>query len=266
MNLRIKKAAAIGALTISMGTLALGVAGMNPALANEEQPAGAVVVDGNASGATSLSASTTTTRWCGWYLSGVDTELQLTAASNTYDGSRIVLSAEDSGLEVFVNGLQAFGDGSFSDYSSDEANCSWYGSSNIQEAHVRVTANNATFTGTADRGGSPDPTDTSMNFVLSDTDEALSLDVTEADVSCTSFGFDLTAATDIHSGSLTSTTVMSASDQAVGDDPVVGTNDRCVWSVGYATAIPAGKVPTYGGVLYVYTGPTLTTTLEIIGD
>jgi hypothetical protein len=43
----------------------------------------------------------------------------------------------------------------------------------------------------------------------------------------------------------------------------VSTNNFCEWSTKYEINIPAGMSPTYGNVVYRWTGPTLTHTLEI---
>jgi hypothetical protein len=242
MNLKTKKALASGTLALSLGALALGIAAVNPALANEEQQ-----FDSTGSGTTSFVAETMTQAWCGWYLQGIDSSLTMTATSERYDGSEIGLSADDTGLEVFV--------GSSSTYSDQADNCSWYGSSNQQAAWVTVNANHAGFTGTADREV-PDPTDDSMNFMLDSVVNPLTLTITAGET-CASDNFIVDQLDSISDGDLFSNPVKSAIETDVL------TTDRCGWDVVYGTKIPTGKVPKFGGVVYDFTGPTLTTTLEI---
>jgi hypothetical protein len=43
----------------------------------------------------------------------------------------------------------------------------------------------------------------------------------------------------------------------------VTNNNFCQWSAKYEIKIPSGMTPTYGGVTYRWTGPTLTHTLVI---
>jgi hypothetical protein len=253
MNLKTKKALASGALAISLGALALGVAGISPAIAEGESgaPADPIVLNGEAPGtpgtssSTSTSTSTETLDWCGWYLSGVDGELSLEPDTVTkYAGEAIELSAEDAGLSVFVGGT--------STHSEATDNCSWYGVDNKQEISVTVTASGYEFDGEVD-GGSGDE---SMDFIL-DSGNPLNIDVT-ADTTCTSGGFGIDDQASIYSpDTLISKPVTSNSQSAVT------TVDKCDWSVDYVTSIPGGLIPLYGGVIYDFVGPTLTTTLSI---
>ena len=243
MNIKTKKALAGGALVISLGALALGVAGVSPALATSQAP------DPSGGGETQLSASTETGAWCGWYLTDVSSELVLepvNALETTYVGTAIDLTATDPlGSSAFVGGTDF--------HDEDTTNCSWYGAPNQQAVEVSIEADSANFEAMAEFYN--DETDTSMDFSLT-SENRLTITVDEDVAYCN--GFFVTPETSIYGGALTSTPIESA----VYTD--VGTTDRCDWDVTYTTSIPAGLVPTYGGTTYSYTGPTLTTTREII--
>lgn len=243
MNSKFKKALAGATLSLAIGAMAIGIAGVGPALAATTQPGSGDV------GLTesTTSASTTTLPWCGWYLTGIDATLALDASNSTYDGTEIDLTASDDGIEAFVNGSGT--------YSSATDNCSWYGSANQQAAWVSVVANSAAFTATTP--ADTDGTDSSMNFNL-DSANKLNITVTEnPDGSCVADGFTLVPDASVFDGTLSSNPIKSAASVDVT------TTDRCAWSMNYATKIPGGKVPTYGEATYTFTGPTLTTTLDI---
>ena len=254
MNIKTKKALAGGALVISLGALALGVSGVGPALATSEGPLP------SGGGDTDLTASTLTGAWCGWYLTDVSSELVLepvNALETTYVGTAIDLTATDLlGSSAFVGGTDVHDD--------DTTNCSWYGAPNQQAVEVSIEADSANFEAMAEFYN--DETDTSMDFSLNSdnpltitVDEDLATDeVTGLRLYCN--GFDVTEVTTIY-GTLLDL-ISNPISSAVYTD--VGTTDRCDWDVTYSTSIPAGLVPTYGGTTYSYTGPTLTTTLEII--
>ena len=244
MNIRIKKALASGALAISLGALAFGVAGVSPALATDTPapPADPQVLG---DGATDLDTSITSVAWCGWYLSGVAADLTLVpvdGVTTTYNGLEIPLTAENSGLTAFVGGDN--------EHVDDVDNCSWYGDSNTQAVEVTITASSVLFSAESSLGS-----DAEMNFSLEESNK-LNITVDQVEESCV--GFTTTSEDPIWGEDTTSNPVTSA----VYTD--VGTNDICDWSVTYTTSIPGDMVPTYGGSIYSYTGPTLTTTLEII--
>lgn len=242
MNIKFKKALAAGSLTLALGGLALSFTGVGAAIAATTAPSGSDV--GTATSSTT--ASTTTLPWCGWYLTGIDSALTLSGAT-VYDGTEVSLTAADTSLEAFVNGS--------STYSAADDNCSWYGNTNKQAAWVSVTADTAAFDAstTADTAG----TDNSMDFAL-DTDNKLNITAVEdPSANCTTNGFSITADASVFGTTLSSNPVKSA----LSTD--VTTHDKCTWSMNYATKIPGGKVPTYGDATYTFTGPTLTTTLDI---
>jgi hypothetical protein len=247
MNIRIKKTLASGALAISLGALTLGVAGVSPSLAapgTDDDVSRNPQVLGSSE--TTLDTSITSVTWCGWYLTGVSGALTLAPSDGVtelYDGTEIPLTVSNDGLSVYVGGDAT--------YSDSPENCSWYGDSNKQAVEVTVTASTDAFTASSSVGS-----DTAMDFYL-DSENPLNIGITE-DTECA--GFTTTSADQIQGADLVSNPVTSAVFT------LVGTNDICDWSATYTTSIPAGMVPTYGGSLYSYTGPTLTTTLEIITD
>jgi hypothetical protein len=158
-----------------------------------------------------------------------------------YDGDAIPLSAQNTGLSAHVGGSSL--------YDELPDNCSWYGPDNKQAVAVTLSTTTNSFTATNLMG-----TDAEMDFNL-DSDNKLNISV-EKDTACT--GFTTTDLDAIFGEDNESEPVSSALSASVG------TNDVCDWSITYETSIPAGMVPTYGGTLYSYTGPTITTTLEII--
>jgi hypothetical protein len=252
MNVKTKKALASGALAISLGALALGVSGISPALAEVENgaPPNPVVLNDGTPGeesSTTITASTETLAWCGWYLSGVDGSINLAPETETkYDGTAINLSAEDSGLSVFVGGT--------STHSPEADNCSWYGDLNKQEVSITVLASSFAFD--AEVNGGAGSGDTSMDFTL-DSGNPLNIDVTPSE-NCTTNLFVIDDEASIYSPSTLDSKPVSSNAQAA-----VQTVDKCDWSVDYVTSIPGGLIPLFGGVTYDFVGPSLTTTLEI---
>lgn len=259
MKIRIKRALATGALAISLGALALGVAGINPALAETSgAPPTPEIIDDISS--TTLGSSTQTLSWCGWYLSGVSESIQLVPVddpdtvgliesdgpdANKYDGTEILIGASDSDISLFVNGN--------SSYLDDADNCSWYGDPNKQEVWVSVEASGVSFDAVSDNAGP----DSSMNFDLENSNP-LNLNVVPDQFCVPTYGFSIDAEASIYDvDSLESFPVKSNSQASVG------TTDMCSWTVNYVTSIPSGLVPVYGDALYTYTGPLLTTTMEV---
>lgn len=254
MNVKIKKKLAGGALALSLGALALGVSGISPALAEVgsgapeapvvlNQGIDEAIIEGTSS-ETTISASTDTLPWCGWYLSGVTTSLALQPDVETdYDGTAIELSAEDTGLSVFVGGS--------STHSILENNCSWYGDTNKQEVWVSVAVSSVEFDAEVGEGTG----DISMDFDLDNTNP---LNINVVPTSCATEVFTVDESASIFSpGSLQSYPVKSNIESAVD------TTDKCDWSVDYVTSIPGGLVPLIGGATYTFVGPLLTTTLEV---
>ena len=241
MHIKTKKALASGALAISLGALSFGVAGIGPSFAVAPTPP----EDPQGGGTTSTTTSVSSVDWCGWYISGVEESLVLANETGitTYSGDEIPLTAENSGFSAHVGGA--------STHDDDPENCSWYGDGNKQAVEVTLTANRDSFEATLPEG----LIDTEMDFSLTG-DNPLNITVAE-DTACE--GFTAPDSSDVIQGTdLVSTPVTSNVYN------LVGTNDVCDWTITYTTNIPAGMVPTYGGTLYSYVGPTITTTLEII--
>jgi hypothetical protein len=249
MNLMLKKSLAGVTLSLAMAGLLAGTMAVGPALANQQQDE----PEGGFPGTdATTSASTYTLPWCGWYLTGVSDSLTLNSSSSSYDGTEIALSGEDTELFAFVNGSES--------YSDATENCSWYGAENRKAAQVTVTANGSAFDGSADgalENGGRDLEDTSMDFTL-DADNKLNIAVNEdPDGACTADGFQVNPDASMYEGVLSSTPIQSAIATEVT------TTNRCAWSMEYSTKIPAGMSPKYGALTYDFTGPTLTTTLDI---
>jgi hypothetical protein len=243
MNLLLKKSLAGVTLSLAMAGLLAGTMAVGPALANQQQEEPENGFEGISA---STSASTYTLPWCGWYLTGVSDSLTLNGSSTSYDGTEIELSGEDTELLAFVNGSES--------YSEATDNCSWYGAENRKAAQVTVTANGSAFDG-APEGG--DENDTSMDFAL-EAENKLNIAVNEdPDGACTADGFQVNPDASMYNDVLSSTPIQSANSTDVT------TTNRCAWSMEYSTKIPAGMSPKYGALNYFFTGPTLTTTLDI---
>jgi hypothetical protein len=242
MNLLLKKSLAGVTLSLAMAGLLAGTMAVGPALANQQQEEPEGGFEGISA---TTSASTYTVPWCGWFLTGVSTELVLDGSSTSYDGRAIDLTGEDTDLMAFVNGSDT--------YSAAPENCSWYGASNTKAAQVTVTANGSTFDGTPEGG---DDEDQSMDFDLV-ADNKLDISVLDPDGACAADGFQVNPDASVYEGVTSSTPIESA------DVENVSTIDRCAWSMEYSTTIPADMSPKYGALNYYFTGPTLTTTLDI---
>jgi hypothetical protein len=244
MNLLLKKSLAGVTLSLAMAGLLAGTMAVGPALANNQQDE---PDEGFAGISATTSASTVTLPWCGWYLTGVSDSLNLVGAQEKYDGTELELSGQDDELVAFVNGSET--------YSDSADNCTWYGAQNTKAARVTVSADGASFDARPDGG---DESDNSMDFVL---DEANKLDIAviqNPDGACTADGFQVDADASVYESNLSSTPIQSAAADSVT------TTNRCGWSMQYNTTIPGGLSPWYGDLTYFFTGPTLTTTLDIL--
>lgn len=252
MNILLKKVAAIAALPIATTGLVVGLIGSGPAFAYDmpgtvSNPSAtpAALADGDAS----VSASTKTVPWCGWTVSGLPNTLVLTdtsvAAGQTskYVGSEISLAGASGSISAFVSGTGAAA-------TEDVDNCSWYGDDNKQGLAMTVRASGAGFSATAAQGGA----DAGMGFDLTEL-KPLSITPTYA-ASCAN-GFTTSDSLSVYAGSLGSNPVTTKSKASVS------TTTACSWTLDYAATIPAGKEPKFGDQVYTFTGPTLTTTVNI---
>ena len=122
---------------------------------------------------------------------------------------------------------------------------------------MTVAASSAAFTASAKGAGvgGADVADAGMGFSLDTIDNALTIDPTYAP-SCSSA---LTTNSDlsVYLGHETSTPLTTLNKS------LIDTTSACTWGLAYAANIPAGLMPKFGNKLYTFTGPTLTTTVNI---
>jgi hypothetical protein len=252
MNLRLKKALAIAAMPLAGAGLVVGLMTAGPAYAGD-MPGTVANPSATpaplASQAASVAASTKTVPWCGWTVSGLPTGLTLedTAAksagkASSYKGVDIALGGSTSGVSAFVSGSTTA--------STDADNCSWYGDTNKQGLTMTVTASRANFTA---RPAGESADDAGMGFSLTSSSK---LTITPAYTGC-SDAFVTSNNLSVWADQLASTPV-TASDKSL-----VTTTSACTWGLTYAAKIPGGMKPLFGDKTYAFTGPTLTTTVNI---
>ena len=192
--------------------------------------------------------------WCGWYVSTDEaTELALepdVGAPTSYTGAAIALTktaAENTAYVGPSSGLTAKG---------NSTDCSWFTTGNKYGARYDVVASGNNFAASALLGSGATP-DAEMDFQAIATTNPLKITNTGIE-SCSAEGFEPDPSAELYGsgGTLTTTpwTVLTAD---------VVNNNFCQWSAKYEIKIPSGMTPTYGGVTYQWTGPTLTHTLVI---
>ncbi len=192
--------------------------------------------------------------WCGWYVSTDDATdialLPVDGAPEEYTGTEIALAETAAQNTAYVGpqaGLTTKG---------LETHCSWFTESSKYGARYDVVADGNTFAASAVLTGG-ETVDSEMNFYAESGSNPLVITNTGIE-SCTSQGFDPSPTAELYGsgGTLTTTpwTVLTAD---------VVNNNFCQWSAKYEIKIPSGLIPTYGGVTYKWTGPTLTHTLVI---
>ena len=252
MSLFLKKVVAIAALPLAAGGLLVGLMSAAPALA-ADMP-GSVSDPSStpaplASQEATVSAETKTVPWCGWTVSGLPTGLALTdseatvSAPSKYKGAEIILGGSNTGIAAFVSGGNAV--------TTDADNCSWYGDGNKQGLAMTVTASRDNFTARA-AGEAAD--DAGMGFSLATATNPLTITPT----------YDACSAAFVTSANLSvSTDNLTSNPVTASDKTLVDTVSSCTWGLTYAAKIPAGMKPLFGDKLYTFTGPTLTTTVNI---
>lgn len=192
--------------------------------------------------------------WCGWYVSTDETTdialLPVDGEPTEYTGEEISLAESATVTTAYVGpqgGLTAQG---------ESTDCSWFTNGSKYGARYDVTADGNTFAASAVLSGG-ETVDSEMNFYAESGTNPLVITNTGIE-SCTSQGFNPSATAELYGlgGTLTTTpwTVLTAD---------VVNNNFCQWSAKYEIKIPSGLIPTYGGVTYKWTGPTLTHTLVI---
>jgi hypothetical protein len=193
--------------------------------------------------------------WCGWYVSTDETTeiaLQPIEGEPTeYTGLEISLAETATETTAYVgpeSGLNS---------RPDITDCSWFTTGSKYGARYDVTASGETFTAYAVLPVGGDTPDTPMNFEA--TSGTNPLRITNVGIeSCSSDDFTPSLSAELYGSGATLTTtpwtVLTAD---------VENNNFCQWSAKYEIKIPTGLIPTYGGVTYKWTGPTLTHTLVI---
>jgi hypothetical protein len=241
MNIKFKKALAASSLTLALGGLAVGMTGVAAAVAVD-----APGISGD-SGSAVAGATTVTLPWCGWHVAGLPSTLNLvgdeaTGTTAKYAGLEIPLSSTADNISTHVGGS--------STYSSADDNCSWFDDSKKQAVKLTIAADGTAFI--ANAGENPDA---GMNFDLNGSTNALHVTATPVADSCSNFG--VTPSASIGGATLSSPTLTSPNVAGVT------TKNVCAFSLEFATKIPGGMIPAYGDQTYNYTGPTVTSTLEI---
>jgi hypothetical protein len=236
--MRKKKLAALFAIPVS--TLLVIVGTQSSIIAS------AIIVEGVGETPITTAASADTLEMCGWRISGVASSITLanTDTSLEYVGSEYALAGEDEEILIYLSAT-----------SVADTRCSFY--SDYKGAQVKVSWDGSSFT------SSPD---TSLNWNTAD--KALTIAYT--DTGCTadwitesSVRIDAAFETgdEVIPAMIPATAVGASaySPDSVGSP----TFPSCGFSAAYATAIPAGKIPTRPGTTYSFTGPILTSTLVL---
>jgi len=192
--------------------------------------------------------------WCGWYVStDGSTEIVLApdeGAPEEYTGEEIALTATAAENTAYVGPASALTS------KGSETDCSWFTTGSKYGARYDVEASGSLFAASALLGGVATPDDF-MDFDATVTSNPLKITNTGIE-SCVGDGFIADEGAELYGSGATLTTT----PWTVGVDDVKN-NNFCQWAAKYEIKIPAGKVPTYGGVTYKWTGPTLTHTLVI---
>ena len=190
--------------------------------------------------------------WCGWYVSTDEASdialVPIAGAPEEYTGLEIALAQTAATTTAYVGPASGLTEKQASD------SCSWFTEGSKYGARYDVEADGSIFAASAMLSGGA-TADTEMNFTATDGTNPLVITNTGID-DCSSEGFIPAGSAEISDGNLTTTpwTVLTAA---------VLTNNFCQWSAKYEIKIPSGLIPTYGGVTYKWTGPTLTHTLVI---
>jgi hypothetical protein len=190
--------------------------------------------------------------WCGWYVSTDSATdialLPIEGEDEEYTGEEIALAETAAQTTAYVgpaSGLTA---------PQESEACSWFTEGSKYGARYDVEADGSTFAASAMLSGVA-TADTSMNFTATGSTNPLVITNTGIE-SCSTEGFNPSPSAELSSGNLITTPwTVSTID--------VETNNFCQWAAKYEIKIPSGLIPTYGGVTYKWTGPTLTHTLVI---
>jgi hypothetical protein len=187
---------------------------------------------------------------CEWYLNGVDTTLELVAESELeYVGNDYTLAADDTDINVFFSGT-----------STPDARCSFY--DDVQGARVAVSWDGISFVA----GGS----DASLDWDLGDlleTSGASALAIAYATGTSCDVAFDSGLTASITSGATTPQIPASIGNtETASFNPTALTDStfaKCNLNASYSVVMPGGRTPDNPGTGYLFTGPTLTTTITV---
>jgi hypothetical protein len=190
--------------------------------------------------------------WCGWYVStDLTTEISLlpvAGAPTEYTGEQIALAETATPTTAYV------GSAAYLDEKQASTACSWFTEGSKYGARYDGEADGSTFAASAMLSGGPTE-DTAMDFIATDGVNPLVITNTGIEA-CAAEGFDPSASAELsNANSITTPWTVLTED--------VVTNNFCQWAAKYEIKIPSGLIPTYGGVTYKWTGPTLTHTLVI---
>jgi hypothetical protein len=199
---------------------------------------------------------------CIWYVDGVASEITLTAddleEDEVYDGDQYSLSVELADYVAWTSG-NATGGGSDFDL---HAPCTFFG----EETGIEVdgTWSGVGFDAEAqniDVDGVVTDVDDSINMGFdADATDPLTLNLTQG--TCRAFGAWSVGPSIVapSSASILNLPATGATERP-DDDPE--SNDKCNAVASVTASIPAGKTPLYAGKAYKFTGPTLTTEINI---
>jgi hypothetical protein len=187
---------------------------------------------------------------CEWYLDGVDTTLSLVAESELeYVGDNYTLAVEDTDIDIYFSGTP-----------TEDVRCSFY--DDVQGARVAVTWSGVNFVAGGD--------DTSLDWALGDPLEttgssALAIGYATGTSCDAAFSSGLTAEiTDDATSPQIPASITNSS--MTGFDPTAltgATFAKCNLDATYSVVMPGGRTPANPGTGYVFTGPTLTTTITV---
>ena len=253
MKVNIRKVSGIA--IASLGVLALAASGSGFAIADiVDQP-----LPDEDEDTAAATASVAMKERCIWYVTGAPDGFTLAAdeaeVSTEYDGTQFDLSVElETPLLAYTSGNEGTGS---ADAHSD---CTFYG----EATGVDVTAD---FTAVGFTAASTEGADSGMNFdptaLL-----PLTLDVaagtcrTGGDVSAWTVGPDVVIA---NAAGATAQPMLShdIAETTAVPSSAAGSNDKCDATLSMTVAVPAGKTPLYAGTTYTFTGPTMTTNIDI---
>ena len=236
-------------------------------------------------GAAETSSQVPTNLWCAWYVNGMDADVSLypiadlaksriesidddpivDADLTEYDGSALTLTGYSLGTEALVAGYVEGEFPSVSDRKDEEGtaiiddpyDCSWYNSELGFTSTVSVDAlGYQNFVATHGEGIEDD----GMNFGLTGSDDAIAITfMQDPEDNCDS-AFTLASNATIETVDDTNVVV---SVPYLSD---LSTSLTCMWDTQFVVTMPAGLMPAAPGADYSFTGPTLKTTMTLVGQ